>query len=206
MTDLRVNFCSDVYLMVEAMKAEGEVGDKRNLKAAELLEKSACIYLHGGDQYKDLLEDIIENIYLEYSDWYKKKILGPYLDNPIETPTANNYEFNKYFDGLNKDAFEEMQRMIMFLMDDDSTSVIESMAGDEDTPEIGYETRNFAVAAYPILVACLEGDKYLKKIEKLFKKHKISEEKIESFKKTINDSRIIDLAEGVLRFHKKKIK
>lgn len=186
------------------MRSESGNVDQRNLRGADLLEKSTCLYFHGGKEYVDFLEDIIENIYHEYSDWYKKNILGPYLDIPMKSSASKDPKLAKYTDGLNTDAFGEMQKMIMFLMDDKSAEVIESMRMEDDTEEVGYETRNFAVAAYPILVACLEGDKYLKRIEKLFKKHKLSGNKMESLKKSINDSRIVDLAEGVLRFYKKK--
>lgn len=204
MTNLRVNFCSDVYLMVESMRSESGNIDQRNLRGADLLEKSICLYFHGGKEYVDFLDDIIENIYHEYSDWYKKNILGPYLDIPMKSSASKSPKLTKYTDGLNKDAFDEMQKMIMFLMDDKSTEVIESMRMEDDTEEVGYETRNFAVAAYPILVACLEGDKYLKRIEKFFKKQKLSDYKMDDFKKSINDSRIVDLAEGILKFYKKK--
>jgi hypothetical protein len=125
--------------------------------------------------------------------------MTPYMDNPSKNPVADQYSFSKYFGGLNKNSFEELQKMIIFLMDPRSSDTIDSMRGDEDSEYFGIETRNFVIPAYVIFIASLQGNKYLKEIEEAFNLHDLSEEDCKGFKKSMEDLTISGIAQDILK-------
>jgi hypothetical protein len=164
--------------------------DLRNSRASELIKKSALIYVDGGRRYEDLINEVGDSTFEEYQGWYKKNIFdkvksdpvhmsSDYDGGPIPKYDVNKYDLGKYFDGLNKDVFEELQKMIMFLFDPKSEMVLEQLNGDKGEKDFVNHTRNFSVLAQSILIATLEGGEFLDRLEKIISKY-ISEEEEEA--------------------------
>jgi hypothetical protein len=189
--DLRPRFILglDILILSKQLELLNEK-DPRNSRASELIKKSALIYIEGGRRYEDLVNEVGDSSFEEYQGWYKKNIFDvvkrdpahmatDYDGGPIPKYDVNKYDLGKYFDGLNKDVFEELQKMIMFLFDPKSEEVLEQLKGNKGEEDFVNHTRHFSVLAQSILIATLEGGEILDRLEKIIFKY-ISEEEEEN--------------------------
>ena len=143
-----------------------------------------------------MINTVGNNAFLEYTKWYKKNIfnvvkkggvhLSPdYEGGPVPKYDVNKYDIGKYFNGLNKDVFEELQKMIMFLFDPGSEYVLEKIKPKEDD-EFVVHTRNLSVLAHSILISCLEGGEFLDRLENIFQMYQVKKEDEEELIKLLN--------------------
>lgn len=193
---VRIMFGSDILMLAFNLDHSGEE-DKRNERAAELIKKASMIYMGGGKQYEELVQDVANNAFKEYHEWYTQNIFNVVMNNPVHfmddgdmtnTPKydVNKYDLGKYFDGLNKVVFEELQKLILYLNNPKSGESfrIASTMSEDDTsfPE---HTKDFFILAHSILVASLEGSEFLDRIEKIFRGYELNQEENESIKSEI---------------------
>ena len=200
---VRIMFGSDIIILAFNLDSSQEE-DKRNERAAELIKKASMIYMGGGKQYEELVQDVANNAFKEYHEWYTQNIFNVVMNNPVHfmddgdrsnTPKydVNKYDLGKYFDGLNKGVFEELQKLILYLNNPKSGESfrIASTMSEDDTsfPE---HTKDFFILAHSILVASLEGSEFLDRIEKIFRGYELSEKENESIKYQIIKNLFID--------------
>ena len=197
----------DVLLLATQLDSYDEK-DPRNERASKLIKKAGTIYISGGQRYIDMLNDVGENAFMEYYNWYEKNItnvvrdaqefIQPDYEDGVPKYDVTKYGIAKYFDGLNKEVFEEIQKLIMFLYDKKSlvalNSLQEEFGGDEDFTE---HTHGFVILAHSILIACLEGGEFLDRLERIcFRYHLEGEEDIDSITKMyeeFKESRILGI-------------
>ena len=197
----------DVLLLATHLDSYDEK-DSRNERASKLIKKAATIYISGGQRYVDMINDVGENAFMEYYNWYEKNItnvireaqefIQPDYENGVPIYDVNKYSISKYFDGLNKDVFEEIQKLIMFLYDKKSlvalNSLQEQFGDDEDFTE---HTHGFVILAHSILIACLEGGEFLDRLENIcFRYNLEGEEDIDNITKIyeeFKESRILGI-------------
>ncbi len=171
----------DILILSKQLELLNEK-DPRNSRASELIKKSALIYVDGGRRYEDLINEVGDFAFEEYQGWYKKNIFDvvkrdpahmakDYDGGPIPKYDVNKYDLGKYFDGLNKEVFEELQKMIMFLFDPKSEKVLENIMGNNVEEDFVNHTRHFGVLAQSILIATLEGGEFLDRLEKIIFKY-----------------------------------
>ncbi|NBU98063.1 MAG: hypothetical protein EBS19_07610, partial [Spirochaetia bacterium] len=158
------------------------------------------------------------NAFEEYHEWYKKNIFDVVKNNPehlrqdqedLPFPKydVNKYDIGKYFNGLNKEVFEELQKMVIFLFDPRSKVLLEkersrSKEKDEDEDFVNH-TIYFSVLAQSILIAALEGGKFLDRLEEIVSKYsseQVNLEKMSSDKFENNN----DIASIALNFLNRK--
>ncbi len=197
----------DVLLLATQLDSYDEK-DPRNDRASKLIKKAGTIYISGGQRYIDMLNDVGENAFMEYYNWYEENItnvvreaqefIQPDYENGVPIYDVNKYSISKYFDGLNKDVFEEIQKLIMFLYDKKSlvalNSLQEQFGDDEDFTE---HTHGFVILAHSILIACLEGGEFLDRLENIcFRYNLEGEEDIDNITKIyeeFKESRILGI-------------
>jgi|688.fasta_scaffold00022_186 hypothetical protein len=190
--------------------------DPRNQRASDLIKRASILYIQGGRKYEDLINDVGDNAFGEYQEWYKKNIfdvvknspehLSPDRENvPFPKYDVKKYEFDKYFDGLNKEVFEELQKMVMFLFDPRSEEILERESSDEDEDFVNH-TRHFSVLGHSILIATLEGKEFLDRLEKIIHRYDVGKEFEEAImgaaegrrKNKVNES-ITEIASDLLK-------
>ncbi len=175
----------DILILSKQLELLNEK-DPRNSRASELIKKSALIYVDGGRRYEDLINEVGDFAFEEYQGWYKKNIFDvvkrdpahmakDYDGGPIPKYDVNKYDIGKYFDGLNKEVFEELQKMVMFLFDPRSEGILEKESSDDDKDFVNH-TRHFSVLAHSILIATLEGKEFLDRLEKIISRYDIGKE------------------------------
>lgn len=168
--------------------------DIRNDRASALIKRASIVYMNGGNRYRDMVYDVFNNALKEYQDWYHDNIYSVVMSNPthlmedgddgpIPKYDVNKYDLRKYFDGLNKEVFEELQKLIFFLKDPDSEEVLNTFGKSHNSEDENFaeESINFWILAHSILVATLEGGEFLDRLEKIFKGYRISEEEFNEF-------------------------
>jgi len=181
-------FGLDILLISHELESIEEK-DKRNDRAGSLIRRAAVIYMNGGNQYRDMIYDVFNNALKEYQDWYYNNIYSVVMSNPVHLMEdgdacpipkydVNKYDLNKYFDGLNKEAFEELQKLIFFLKDPASQEALENFGKvhGSDNEKFADESRNFYVLAHSILVATLEGGEFLDRLEGIFGGYGLSDQ------------------------------
>ncbi len=183
----RFFFGLDILLLSHEL--EGINGkDTRNDRAAALIKRAAVIYINGGNQYHDMVHNVALNALSEYQNWYHEKIYKVVMQDPThlmidgdESPVpkydVNKYKLNKYFDGLNKEVFEELQKLILFLKNEESDVVLKAFydAYESSDDSLLVDTRNFFILAHSILVGTLEGGEFLSRLEKIFAGYGLSD-------------------------------
>ena len=174
--------------------------DQRNSRASKLIKKAALSYMIGGQIYEDMLNDVGDNLFSEYQDWYSDNIVKPvksgpihlsedYDGGPIPKYDANKYSIANYFNGLNKSVFEELQKLILFLMNHDLKEALSYVQKDDGDEQFLDHTEYFFIFAHSIFIACLEGGDFLNRIEKIFDKYDVlSGEEGEKLNRMIDDN------------------
>jgi hypothetical protein len=181
----RIIFGLDALLLSKQLDFVNDE-DPRNKRASDLIKRASILYIQGGRKYEDLINDVGDNAFVEYQEWYKKNIfdevkskpeyMSPDYDGgPIPKYDVNKYDIGKYFDGLNKEVFEELQKMVMFLFDPRSEGILEKESSDDDKDFVNH-TRHFSVLAHSILIATLEGKEFLDRLEKIISRYDIGKE------------------------------
>jgi hypothetical protein len=182
----RFIFGLDILVLSKQLDLLNEA-DIRNSRASDLIKKASYIYIKGGRRYEDLINDVGDSAFEEYQAWYKKNIFDVVKSNPVHMSPdydggplpkydVNKYDLGKYFDGLNKEIFEELQKMIMFLFDPKSEKVLEQLNGKEGEEDFVNHTRHFSVLAQSILIATLEGGEFLDRLEKILSRYSMDED------------------------------
>jgi hypothetical protein len=207
-SNIRLMFGFDVMLLSLNLDAVKEP-DKRNERASNLIKKACMIYLSGGKQYEDMLQNVGDNALGEYQEWYTEHIFNVVMNNPeyiindgkkepMPKYDVNKYDLGKYFDGLNKEVFEELQKLILYLRNPASDEAFK-IAGDisKNDPSFPDHTKYFFILAHSILIATLEGGEFLDRIEKIFQGYDISEEDKEFINSQI-EKNILDSSESLI--------
>lgn len=214
----RFMFGFDILLLSSHLDSYTEK-DPRNDRAAKLIDKAAKIYIGGGQKYVDMLNDVGENAFQEYYNWYDKNITRVVIEaqktdnhvysNGVPECDVNKYGLSVYFDGLNKDVFEEIQKLIIFLYDKRSIKALDSLSEEfGNDPDFTEQTHGFVILAHSILISCLEGGEFLDRLEKIFSEYQvdansITEEIINSFEE-FKKSRTTDIDEIAYNFINRK--
>lgn len=183
----RFFFGLDILLLSHELETEGEK-DNRNDRAAALIKRASVIYINGGNQYQEMLKNVLDNALNEYQDWYHEKIYKVVMEDPshlmddgeessVPKYDVNKYGLNKYFDGLNKEVFEELQKLILFLKDEESGMVLKAFSEVYTSKDDSFieDSKGFFVLAHSILVATLEGGEFLDRLELIFSRYGLSE-------------------------------
>jgi len=191
----RFFFGLDILLLSHELEGLNEK-DIRNDRAAALIKRAAVIYINGGNQYDDMVYNAFENAMEEYQDWYQENIYNVVMSRPVHLMKdgdesnipkfdVNKYDLNKYFDGLNKEVFEELQKLIFFLKDSSSDKVLKAFSDVYESKDKKFieGTKNFFVLAHSILIATLEGGEFLDRLEKIFDGYGLSDKE----SKDLND-------------------
>lgn len=202
---LRTLFASDILSLSDSLDQLNEK-DNRNSRASALIRKSVMIYLQADKQYEELVMSVGDNAFVEYKEWYHENIFKVVAKinggkNPSRIGRADDYGLNKYFDGLNKDVFEELQRLIAFLMDHKCEEVLSKLSKDGDDPDIDFSshTKYFMILAHSIFTACLEGGEFIDRLEKIYNGFGLEEKKEKFLKNLIDDYRIHAAANDVVK-------
>ena len=80
-SNIRLMFGFDVMLLSLNLDSVKEP-DKRNERASNLIKKACMIYLSGGKQYEDMLQNVGDNALGEYQEWYTEHIFNVVMNNP----------------------------------------------------------------------------------------------------------------------------
>jgi len=204
--NMRLMFGFDVMLLSLNLDAVKEK-DKRNERASNLIKKACMIYISGGNQYEDMVQNVADNALEEYQKWYKENIFNVVMSNPVHLMSdgkrepmpkydVNKYDLGKYFNGLNKEVFEELQKLILYLNNPESDEAFKIAAGiSKDDPNFLDHTKYFFILAHSILIGTLEGGEFLDRIEKIFRGYDISPEE-EAFINSQIEKNISDPSES----------
>jgi hypothetical protein len=194
--NVRLMFGSDVLMLGLNLDFLKE-GDKRNERAARLIKKASMIYIGAGKQYEEMVKDVADNALKEYMGWYTENIFNVVMSNPVHlmkdgdtTPIpkydVNKYDIGQYFDGLNKEVFEELQKLIFYLNHPESDEAFKTASEmSKDDTDFPVHTKDFFVLAHSILIATLEGREFLDRMEKIFSRYELPRDQEESIKSEI---------------------
>lgn len=197
----RLWFSSDLYTLGLEIGAKKEIPkDERNFKSGELIIKSALHYLKGGQKYDDLMEEIYNTLYEDYSEWYYENITKFILDNPRPNVDILQYpEFQQYFKGLDPVGFEELQRLVIFLKNPGCAEAIEGIKKKEDDERFVRDSIYLLIPSLCILIATVHGGNFLDKLEEIYNKYELDEEEKHTLLKRIDDSMIDVAASDIVR-------
>lgn len=199
---LRTLFASDILSLSDTLDRLNEK-DHRNSRASALIRKSVMIYLQADKQYEDLVMSVGDNAFIEYKEWYQNNIFNviSQKNGPKEFAKANDYGLNKYFDGLNKGVFEELQKLIAFLMESKCEEILTHISKEGEDPDIDFtnHTKYFMILAYSIFTACLEGGEFIDRLEKIYGGFDLSKKEEQSLSNIIENYRIHAAASDVVK-------
>jgi hypothetical protein len=198
---LRTLFASDILSLSDALDKINEK-DARNSRASALIRKSVMIYLQADKQYEDMIMNVGDNAFLEYKEWYHDNIFSVVAKKggPKSAGKADDYGLEKYFNGLNKDVFEELQKLIAFLMDPKCEGILSHISKEGEDPDIDFanHTKYFLILAHSIFIACLEGGEFMDRLEKIYEGFDLSKKEEKFLSDLITDYRIHAAANDVV--------
>lgn len=199
---LRTLFASDILYLSDTLDRLNEK-DPRNSRASALIRKSVMIYLQADKQYEDMIMDVGDNAFIEYREWYKNNIFNVISkkNGHKSFAKANDYGLDKYFDGLNKTVFEELQKLISFLMESKCEEILTHISKEAGDPDIDFSnhTKYFMILAHSIFTACLEGGEFIDRLEKIYGGFDLSKKEEQSLIDIIENYRIHAAASDVVK-------
>jgi len=198
---LRTLFASDILSLSDELDRLKQK-DTRNSRASALIRKSVMIYLQADKQYEELVTSVGDNAFIEYREWYQNNIFNviSQKNGPKTFAKANDYGLNKYFDGLNKEVFEELQKLIAFLIGSECEGILTSISKEAEDPDIDFSnhTKYFLILAHSIFIACLEGGEFIDRLEKIYGEFGLAKKEEKLLSDLIRDYRIYAAASDVV--------
>lgn len=199
---LRTLFASDILSLSDSLDRLNE-RDPRNSRASALIRKSVMIYLQADKQYEDLVMSVGDNAFIEYKEWYQNNIFNAVSqkNGPKAFAKANDYGLNKYFDGLNKAVFEELQKLIAFLMESKCEGILTHISKEGEDQDIDFpnHTKYFLILAHSIFISCLEGGEFIDRLEKIYEGFDLSKKDEQLLSDLIENYRVHSAASDVVK-------